>query len=161
MGNRVIYLQLCHPIQTRYQKHQGRRSIPSLGLGFSRGGDTTEKQPVKAILRPEQFVIAAAPTTMITINPDQALRDKIKRQASMDTKYKEIVDTIPTNSSMATKGYRMDNDGLVLYQDRIYLPDDDQLKLQIMEHHHDLPMAGHYGRAITMDLVLRNYFFPA
>ncbi|SAM05196.1 hypothetical protein [Absidia glauca] len=124
------------------------------------GGDTTDKQPIKAILRPDQFVVAATATTMITVNPDQDLRDEIKRQADHDAKYKEIVDTIPNDSSMETKGYRIDNDGLVLYQDRVYLPDDDHLKLRIMEHHHDSPMAGHYGRAKTMDLVSRNYFFP-
>ncbi|SAL96256.1 hypothetical protein [Absidia glauca] len=126
---------------------------------FFEGGDTADKQPIRSLLRPDQFVVAAA-TTMMTIDPDQDLRDKIKNQAAHDAEYKRIIESMPNDPTMTEKGYRLDNDGLVLHNDRIYLPDDDNLKLDILKHHHDSPMAGHYGRAKTLDLVSRNYFFP-
>ena len=51
-------------------------------------------------------------------------------------------------------------DGLLLHDNLVYVPQDTALRLEIMQMHHDDPIAGHYGVAKTQELVLRNYYFP-
>ena len=38
-------------------------------------------------------------------------------------------------------------------QDRLYVPDDDELRLQIIQGSHDMPAAGHPGRERTFPLL--------
>ena len=50
-------------------------------------------------------------------------------------------------------------DGLVYFQGRLYLPEDDELKTEalVMVHHDE---AGHLGREKTLELVKRHFYWP-
>jgi chemotaxis protein CheY-P-specific phosphatase CheC len=50
--------------------------------------------------------------------------------------------------------------GLLLYNNRIYVPQDDAIRLELLQQHHDSPLAGHYGTAKTSELLSRNYWYP-
>ena len=52
-------------------------------------------------------------------------------------------------------------DGLILYQGRIYVPKNEEIKRKILRRHHDSLGAGHPGREKTLDLVSRNYWWPS
>ena len=52
------------------------------------------------------------------------------------------------------------DDGLLFFDNLIYIPDDDALRLEIMRMHHDDALAGHYGTAKMLELLSRNYHFP-
>jgi hypothetical protein len=47
---------------------------------------------------------------------------------------------------------------LLLYNNLVYVPE--SLRLQVLQSHHDTPLAGHPGIARTLELVSRNYYFP-
>jgi len=49
----------------------------------------------------------------------------------------------------------------LLYRDRLYVPDHDPLRLEILRYHHDNPAAGHPGRSKTLELISRRYFWPS
>jgi hypothetical protein len=49
---------------------------------------------------------------------------------------------------------------LVLRDGLVYVPEDDAIRLRIIQQCHDSPMAGHLGQAKTLELVSRNYFWP-
>src|SRR5215471_4800150 len=51
-------------------------------------------------------------------------------------------------------------DELLLHDNLIYVPHDDALRVELMQTHHDDPLAGHYGVAKTLELLMRNYYFP-
>ena len=51
-------------------------------------------------------------------------------------------------------------DGCILYQKRIYIPDSNELKLTVVRQCHDAKVAGHFGRDKTMELLMRNYYWP-
>jgi len=51
-------------------------------------------------------------------------------------------------------------DGLLLHDNLVYVPHDDALRVELMKMHHDDPLAGHYGIGKTLELLLRNYYFP-
>jgi len=40
------------------------------------------------------------------------------------------------------------------------VPHDDALRVELMQTHHDDPLAGHYGVDKTLELLTRNYYFP-
>ena len=49
--------------------------------------------------------------------------------------------------------WSIDEQGLCRYDDRIWVPDSDNLQLWILLNCHDHPISGHYGQNKTLDLV--------
>ncbi|CAD6962302.1 unnamed protein product, partial [Tilletia controversa] len=49
-------------------------------------------------------------------------------------------------------------DGLLLHQQRLYVPE--TLRVDVLKSRHDHPLAGHHGRRKTLDLVRRDFFWP-
>jgi hypothetical protein len=54
--------------------------------------------------------------------------------------------------------WSFDNNGLLLHKGLIYVPE--SMRMNVMQEHHDAPLAGHPGIARTFELVTRNYWFP-
>jgi hypothetical protein len=52
-------------------------------------------------------------------------------------------------------------DGLLIHEDRVYVPDLPGLHTQLLQLYHDLLMAGHLGQQGTLDLVSRLYWWPS
>ena len=59
------------------------------------------------------------------------------------------------------KGICEERDGF-LYDSssRMYVPDDDSLRMKIISSHHDSPVAGHPGYQKTQELIERHYYWP-
>jgi len=50
-------------------------------------------------------------------------------------------------------------DGIVMKEERIYMPEE-ELRGEIIQLHHDILVGGHGGRWKTTELVARNYWWP-
>ena len=48
----------------------------------------------------------------------------------------------------------------LFYQERLYVPEHDALRLRLLQDHHDSPAAGHPGRAKTFELLSHTYYWP-
>ena len=59
------------------------------------------------------------------------------------------------------KGICEEHDGF-LYDSssRMYVPDDDSLRMHIISSHHDSPVAGHLGYQKTQELIEQQYYWP-
>ena len=55
---------------------------------------------------------------------------------------------------------RQDDEGRLLYQERLYIPDHMPLKLPLIQDFHKTPAAGHPGRAKTLELLSQQYYWP-
>ena len=53
-----------------------------------------------------------------------------------------------------------ENDGLLTFGGRIYVPDANDLRRRIMAQYHDSQVAGHPGRMKTLELISRDYWWP-
>lgn len=51
-------------------------------------------------------------------------------------------------------------DDLLRLDDRIYVPDQGDLHLQVLRNHHDHPLAGHFGMNRMLDSIRRTYTWP-
>ena len=49
---------------------------------------------------------------------------------------------------------------LLYYRERLYIPDNDDLKAQILSECHESPIAGHPGRTKTYELLARTFYWP-
>jgi len=54
-----------------------------------------------------------------------------------------------------------ETNGRLFYQDCLYVPDYTPLRLQLLQDHHDPPAMGHPGRAKTLELLARKYYWPS
>ena len=52
------------------------------------------------------------------------------------------------------------HDGLLYVGGRIYVPQNDDIILQILQSNHDIPVAGHGGRASTFERVSQHWYWP-
>lgn len=53
------------------------------------------------------------------------------------------------------------NDGILRFHGAVFVPNDEELRRQILRSRHDAPAAGHQGRAKTLDLVARSFYWPS
>ena len=49
---------------------------------------------------------------------------------------------------------------LILKKEKVYVLKDEELRVEIIRLHHDVPAAGYRGRWKTVELVTRNYWWP-
>jgi hypothetical protein len=59
-----------------------------------------------------------------------------------------------------TKGFTLSEDELLLFNNRLYVPDNHDLKTQILQQCHDTSLSGQLGQAKTYALVARHYRWP-
>jgi len=57
---------------------------------------------------------------------------------------------LPTPS---TTNWSLSEDGLLLLNDRIYVPDQNDLRLRVLHNKHDHPLSGHLGCNKTLELI--------
>jgi len=53
-----------------------------------------------------------------------------------------------------------DEAGFLWLDSHIYVPDSDDLHLQVLQYQHDHPLAGHVGQNQTLELIQREYTWP-
>ena len=53
-----------------------------------------------------------------------------------------------------------EENGLVFYKGKLYIPNDRTLRKDIVKSCHDAPLARHAGKNGTLELVQRNYWWP-
>ena len=63
-------------------------------------------------------------------------------------------------TSRNLRGEWSEENGLILYHGKVYVPLDSTLRFDIVRAHHDSPFTGHPGRRRIMELISRNYWWP-
>ena len=116
----------------------------------------------QTLLKPEQFAEISA-----LYSSDSELLEKIKKEIKLDESLASILSyfkseptAAPASIKEAMKDYEFEDE--VLYRfGRIYVPNDEGIKKELLELYHDSMLAGHQGQAKTLDLVSRGYYWPS
>ena len=58
------------------------------------------------------------------------------------------------------KDWNKDEEGVVTWKQRIYVPRNKRLREDVIREHHDSVTGGHPGRYKTQELITRNYWWP-
>jgi hypothetical protein len=101
------------------------------------------------LLKPELFIAA--------ILTDNSLEDLIHDTIHEDKQVKEIIKTLEDGETMKT--WSME-DGLLYFQEHIYVPKEKEVRRAVIESRHDTPSAGHPGQFRTFELLSHKYYWP-
>jgi len=87
----------------------------------------------------------------------ETLRSDILTALPDDTLAKEALESLVRNPESK---WSKSETGYLLYSNRIYVPDANDLRLRVLRDHHDHPLAGHPGQTKTLKLISREYYWP-
>ncbi|QRV95333.1 Retrotransposable element Tf2 protein [Ceratobasidium sp. AG-Ba] len=104
----------------------------------------------RALLDPALFIAA--------IEPDEVLDDRIRDAYLQDERLNHIVEALQKNDKV--KNWSWDN-GLLMFKNKIYVPNDDSIRKDILASRHDNMAAGHPGQFRTLELVNRKYYWKS
>ncbi|MBW0552840.1 hypothetical protein O181_092555, partial [Austropuccinia psidii MF-1] len=86
------------------------------------------------------------------------LVDKIQKEVWKDKDYKEILKQLERGKSVAD--YSLEPQAkLLLFKDRVVIPINEEMQLNILQKHHDSPLAGHPGQERTFKLIKRDFYW--
>ena len=113
------------------------------------------------VLKPEHFQTIAA-TAFAEAEP-LALEQRIRDCSARETEVAQALAVV------RKKGPRRlindvleweDVDGLLYYKGKLYIPDNKELRAEIVKSCHNTPSTGHPGKHATLELVSRYYWWP-
>ncbi|SOV09705.1 uncharacterized protein UDID_19292 [Ustilago sp. UG-2017a] len=107
----------------------------------------------QTLLKPHQLRLTA--TGILTVKSD--ITDKICDALPSDPWTSSLLERVHLGSS--PPGFAINSMNLLTYQDLVCVPDVDDLRLLIVQDHHDSPSAGHPGRRKTLSLVRQSFFW--
>jgi len=88
------------------------------------------------------------------------LRERIKKAQEGDERVVKAVEELKRAGVKMLRNEKWEiEDGIVLKEGRIYVPEE-ELRGEVIRLHHDTPVGGHGGRWKTTELVTRNYWWP-
>jgi transposase InsO family protein len=124
-------------------------------------GDLEFDQQKQVILGPERLQLLA-----IHVTPaDSSILDAIRSDLVSDPVAQDILSHLASGSPGSGTSRRSDydqfrfSDSLILRNDLVYVPPG-TARLQVLQSHHDTPLAGHFGVTKTVELISRNYWWP-
>jgi len=87
--------------------------------------------------------------------------EKIKRAKSKNKDVIKVVEEMKKAGVRELRGdeWKIEGD-LVLKEEKIYVPKNEELRVEVIRLHHDVPVAGYGGRWKIVELVTRNYWWP-
>jgi hypothetical protein len=88
------------------------------------------------------------------------LKDKILEVANANLQYQRLVAKLHQHEKPQTKeSYTLGTDDLLLYKNKVYVPNDRELKLAILKELHNVTYAGHPRYQKTVAAVKSHYFW--
>jgi len=90
--------------------------------------------------------------------------DILERIRKSEARTNEIVKAVEEMTKAEVKMLRdeewREEDGLMLKKEKVYMPKDEVLRVEIIGLHHDIPMGGHRGQWKMVKMVTRNFWWP-
>ena len=95
-----------------------------------------------------------------TLVEENDLKEKIREAQGRDERVVKAVEELKKSGIKSIKDKEWSiEDGLVLREEKIYVPEG-VLRVEVIRRHHDTAVGGHGGRWKMTELVERNYWWP-
>jgi hypothetical protein len=161
-------------IQYRPGTKNARADALSRRPDFAFKEEGRDKQPISKIFEASNSTLTPIPTTSISassvsvsVSDNSELRSQILKLYSEDPDVATIFSALkdPKLATSRLKSllsrYSLDPETkMLLFNNRVYIPQNTKIKLDILNLFHDSPVSGHPGRAKTLELVSRQFFWP-
>ena len=84
---------------------------------------------------------------MVIERPEVKILEKIKKARGKDEEVVRIVKKMKKAGVKAIQGEEWKTEGkLVLKEEKVYVPKDEELRAEIIQLYHDVPIVGHEGK---------------
>ena len=89
---------------------------------------------------------------VVVEGPEIEIVEKIRKARSKDEDVVRVVKEMKKAGvkELRENKWKIEGD-LVLKEGKIYVPKDEELRVEVIQLHHDVPVAGHRGRWKTVD----------
>lgn len=131
-----------------------------------RSGDLPQEgdrrgKTVDSLLRSDQFqrLAAAAKLFATTVPLEERIKEALKTDVLGQSVIKALQENQQRHPTISLADARYENSQLLVH-DLAYVPDNEQIRVEIMSQGHDNPAVGHPGIANTYEQVTRNYWWP-
>ena len=115
-----------------------------------------ENKVIDALSRNEILKFVAA---IITYKID--LEERLEEGVKLDENYQKLQAKVVENlTEILSTGYSLNEKGLLLYKNRLYIPNVPKIKLMILNEIHKTPYSGHPGYQKTITMLQEDYFWP-
>jgi len=123
---------------------------------WEKGGERDNEE--RTLLKPEWVQsIRAGEVIMEGID----ILDKTRKSEAKDD---EVIKAVEEMKKVGVKMLRdeewREEDGLMLKEEKVYVPKDKAFRVEIIRLHHDTPMGGHGGQWKTAEMVTQNFWWP-
>lgn len=115
---------------------------------------------------PRPFLKLAALEACERVWPDNFILEQIQVAMRTDPMLQPILayfehgpEKAPSDIRRQFQHYAL-RDGILWFKGTIFVPNNAEIHRQILRSRHDAPAAGHQGRAKTLDLVARSFYWP-
>src|SRR5258707_11724155 len=109
------------------------------------------------LLTPEVFKLRATEAVMLE-GEEAVFMEQIQQSDQYDDPVVKALKALDVGELCSDEW--MHAEEVVLYRGRVYIPDDPQLRHDLVHAHHSTAVAGHPGQWKTLELVSRNYWWP-
>ncbi|CAA7267179.1 unnamed protein product [Cyclocybe aegerita] len=122
---------------------------------------TVNPHNFRPVFTQEQLATSLRASTLITPSLHGAITLDIEKL------HADIREALPNDPISAAQlpapsdpKFTLSPDSLLLLNDRIFVPDINNLRIRVLQTKHDHPLAGHFGQNKTLKLVRREYAWP-
>ncbi|MBW0509167.1 hypothetical protein O181_048882 [Austropuccinia psidii MF-1] len=123
-----------------------------------RGVDFISKNPQNFHQVIKQDGIQESQFLPIKVEIFSALVDNIQKKVWQDKDYKEKLKQLARGESVTDYSLEPQSK-LLLFKDRVVIPRNEEIQLNILQKHHDSPLAGHPGQEKTLKLIKRSFYW--
>ena len=164
-------------IQYRPGSKNARADALSRRPDFAFKEEGNDKQPISKIFDqsplapviPVPTISASSVSVSVSISDNSELRSQILKLYSEDPEVATIFSALK-NPKLATSRLKTllshyvysihAESKLLLFDNRVYIPQNTKIKLDILNMFHDSSVSGHLGRSKTLELVSRQFYWP-
>jgi len=111
----------------------------------------------QTLVKREWLEARAAQVTEVVID----ILDRIRKSEAKDD---EVVKAVEEMKQAEVKVLRneewRESNRLMLKEEKVYVPKNEELRAEVIRLHHDMPVGGHGGQWKTTELVTRNFWWP-
>jgi len=113
------------------------------------------------LLKPEYFKVHTLCQGHLLIEEHEgSILAKIRKSKDLDESVVKAVEELKKSTTKQLRSEEWSEEqGLVLFRGKVYVPKDINLWLEIIKLHHNTQVAGHPGQWKTLELVTHNYWW--
>jgi Integrase zinc binding domain len=138
------------------------RKLDALSCHSAHGSGSDDNSDL-VLLQPELFVVRALEGLTLVGEECGILREVINTfgEASLEDEVSGVVRKLRESGRRSLVSAEWaETDGVLTFRGKVYVPYVCDLRQQVVAQHHDSRVAGHPGQWKTLELILRNYWWP-